>query len=128
MAPLFGNEKATVKVRREVDYALSLLQNVERKGDFFYPDKCSEIIPRTVGNTRSIEHISTDELIEAMLAIADSRIGITKESLYTETARAYGYSRAGGKIQIALKLACEQLLSTGRALELDGKIIANKKT
>ena len=62
LAYLFGNEKATVKVRREVDQGLSLLKrSVIRKGDFLYPSDNKPIVVR-MPNTRKSQHISPDEL------------------------------------------------------------------
>lgn len=126
VAPLMGNEKATVKVRRQVDYALQSLKTVRRKGDYFYPLNFGKILPRTVGNTRSIDNISTDELVAAMVVIAGTCIGITKESLFSETARSYGFNRTGGKIQSALQSAYDQLLSEEKGQEVDGKLLTEK--
>jgi len=123
VAPLFGNEKATVKIRREVDYALRSLQGIVRKGDFFYPAGNAKIIPKAVGNTRPINHISIDELAEAMLIIASNSYGIMKDSLFQATAREYGFARSGEKIQIAMQNAYEVLLKSKRVKETDGKVV-----
>jgi hypothetical protein len=48
LAHLFGNEKATVKVRREVDYSLKSILTVVRKGDFLYPVNSKKITPKTI--------------------------------------------------------------------------------
>lgn len=38
MAPLFGNENATVKVRQDVDFSLNKLNHkIVRKNDFYFP-------------------------------------------------------------------------------------------
>ena len=123
VAPLMGNEKATVKVRREVDYALKSLSTLKQKDNFLYPQSYDKITPRAVGNTRSIDYISPDELMEAMLVIAASCVGITREALYAEAARAYGFNRNGGKIQTAMQMAYNQILDSGRGNEVDGKLI-----
>ncbi|HBV85321.1 MAG TPA: DNA/RNA helicase [Desulfosporosinus sp.] len=123
VAPLFGNEKATVKVRREVDYALSSLQEVIRKGDFLYPAGYTKIIPKAAGNTRPIIYISQDELAEAMLVIVSNSYGIMRDSLFQATAREYGFARSGERIQTSLQQAYEVLLKSGRIKELDGKVV-----
>lgn len=123
-APLLGNEKATVKVRREVDYALKSLKGVVRKGDFFYPSGYTKVIPKATGNTRPINYINTDELAEAMLVIVSNSYGILKDSLLQSTAREYGFARSGEKIQITLQKAYEFLLKSRRAKEADGKVVA----
>jgi len=124
MAPLFGNEKVTVKVRREVDNALNSLQGVHRKGDFFYPTGYTKVIPKAIGNTRPINYISPDELAEAMLVIISNSYGIMRDNLFQATAREYGFSRSGERIQAALQKAYELLQRSGRIKELDGKLVA----
>ena len=123
VAPLFGNEKATVKVRREVDDALHSMRDVMRKGDFLYPSGFTKIIPRAFGNTRPIDYISSLELGEAMIIIIANSYGITKENLLQATAREYGFARSGEKIQIALQDAYDDLLNSGRVKEIDGKVV-----
>lgn len=123
VAPLFGNEKATVKIRREVDYALRSLQGINRKGDFFYPAEYTKIIPKAASNTRPINYISPDELAEAMLVIVSNSYGIMKDSLFQSTAREYGFARSGERIQTALHQAYEVLQKSGRVMESDGKIV-----
>ena len=47
IAPLLGNAKATVKIRREVDYGLKRLgERIVRKGDFLLPSDFQEITVR----------------------------------------------------------------------------------
>ena len=72
-----------------------------------------------------IEYISKEELVEAMLVIARVCIGTTPDSLFRETARAYGYNRTGAKIQNSLRLAYDELLASGKAKETDGKGCCN---
>jgi very-short-patch-repair endonuclease len=123
VAPLFGNEKATVKIRREVDYALRSLQGIIRKGNFFYPVGYAKIMPKAANNTRPVNYISPDELAEAMLVIASNSYGIMKDSLFQVTAREYGFARSGERIQAALQQAYALLLKSERVKESDGKVI-----
>ena len=122
IAHLFGNEKATVKIRREADYGLSRLGNkVVRKGDFIFPANY-QTIPIRMPNNRKIQHISTEELSEAMYRILQTCIGTTKEALCSETTRVYGFNRAGQNISLAMAIAVEDLIKSGRVEELEGKL------
>lgn len=98
------------------------LRTVKRKGDYFYPLSYEKTTPRTVGDTRSIDFISHDEISGTMVVIASTCVGITKDALFAETARVYGFNRAGGKIQVALQFAYYQVFETGKAKEVDGKV------
>ncbi|MDR1895290.1 MAG: DUF4011 domain-containing protein [Prevotellaceae bacterium] len=123
IAPLYGNEKVTVKIKREVDYALRRLgNNIYRKGDFLFPSKNSKIIVRKPG-TRNIIHIAIEELAGAMVKILPFLVGASKEALCTVTARAYGFSQMGTNIASAMNSACDLLVEQGRAKIIDGKIV-----
>lgn len=123
LAHLLGNEKATVKVRSEVDYALSKLGNqVIRKDDFFYPANY-QTIPVRLPNIRKIQHISTDELSVAMYRILETCVGTNRKALSVETARVYGFNRAGQNILFAMSKAIDCLIESGKVKELEGKLI-----
>jgi hypothetical protein len=122
LAPLLGNEKATVKVRRDVEQGLSMLgRRVIRKGDYVYPAEY-KTIPIRLPNNRKIQHISKEELAEAMYRILQTCVGTTREALSTETARVYGFTRTGPNISTAMSDAVEYLIKTKRAEELEGKL------
>lgn len=122
LAPLFGNEKVTSKVRKEVDYKLNqITSHVVKKDDFLYPSRNTEIKARH-NNSRPINYISTDELAVAMYNVASTCIGATIDSLCVETARAYGFQRSSEKINVAMRSAYEHLLSNGKVKEIDGKV------
>ena len=123
LAPLYGNEKATIKVRREVDYGISRLRGkIVRKGDFLYPVGWKNITVR-VPNSRKIGHISVEELAEAMNTILQTTVGNTREGLFVETTRVYGWQRMTQGIGASMSAACDLLIQQGRAQELDGKIV-----
>jgi hypothetical protein len=123
LAGLYGNTKATVKIRREVDYGLNRVrEQIIRKDDFFYPQGCTKI-PVRIPNTRKIDHISTDELEQAMLTIIGKCIGTTMEGLIVETVRAYGFNRTGARITEAMQLAANNLLAQGKIRIVDGKVV-----
>lgn len=125
LAPLLGNEKATVKVKREVDLGLSKLKKqIIRKGDFFFPVSYSTIIPRQ-NNTRKIDYVAKEELAEVMMAVLEKCIGATRETLCVETARAYNYNRMTQNIFCAMDSTFEMLLQENRVQIAEGKVIKN---
>lgn len=122
LAYLYGNEKATVKVRREIDAGLrNLYGSVIRKGDFLYPNSKMPIIVRMPNNRKS-QHISPDEFAVAMLTILKTYVGATRKTLCMETARAYGFGSTGTTIAAALNEAIEILFKTNKIEEIDGKL------
>ncbi len=121
LAPLLGNTKATVKVKREVDYQLQQLgKKLIRKGDFFFPAGYTKISPRV--NSRKINHISTEELAEAMYRVLSKSVGLTKELLCAETARAYNFHRMTQNITSAINEAFELLVKQERIEIIEGKV------
>ena len=124
LAGLYGNSKATVKVRREVDWGLQKVSDrVLRKGDYLYPKTYWEI-PIRMPNTRKIQYISTDELATAMQKILKTCVGTTREALASETSRVYGFSRNGQNITLAMAEAVQKLIDSGKAEEVEGKLRA----
>ena len=122
LTPLFGNEKATVKVKRQVDYGLKLLKSeILRKGDFIYPKQYLNVSAR-LPNTRKIQHISTEELSSAMITILKTCVGTTREALCAETTRVYGFNRAGQNISAAMNSAVDNLIESGCIEEIEGKL------
>ncbi len=121
VAPLFGNQKATVKVRREVDLALeNMSDTLLRKGDFFFPKNYVNVLVH-IPNTRKINHISPEEIGEVMVRIVSKCVGTTKDSLCLETARAFGFSRMTANIEESISSAFEQI-SSSKFDVVDGKI------
>ncbi len=126
LAPLFGNNKVTSKIRSEVDYGLELVsKSIIRKDDFFYPRDYVKI-PVHIPNERKINYISTDEIATAMETILKTCVGATPEMLCTETTRAFGFTRNGQNITIAMKKAVDQLIDSGKAKIIEGKIKLNQ--
>ena len=122
LADKCGNQKATVKVRREVDRGLQrIAYRVKKEGDFLYPVSYQSI-PIRMPNERKIQHISTEELSEAMLRILKTCVGTTRDALAAETARVYGFSRNGQNISSAMSEAVRQLIASGKVEEVEGKL------
>lgn len=126
LAYLYGNEKATIKVRREVDYGLSRLStSVIRKGNFLYPNNNAPIVVR-LPNCRKSQHISPDEFAAAMMKILKTYIGATRKTLCMETSRVYGFGSTGSTIAASLNEAIEILLRDNRIEEVDGKLVVKE--
>ena len=92
-----------------------------RKGDYFYPYGYTDI-PVRIPNIRKINHISIDELEQAMLTIARNCIGTTSDGLIAETIRVYGFNRAGVNITDTMNQALKNLFSAEKLNIIDGKI------
>ena len=112
VAPYLGRTKATQLVKDNANFAIHNLvkaKKILQKGDFLYKYSFSQVPHYSSGN-RPIKYISCDELASAMYSIAKTMIGPTKDTLLTETARAYGFARSGSKIGSALQDAFQLLL------------------
>lgn len=121
MAPVYGNSKATVKIKREVDDCLAQLKNqVIRKGDYFYPKGYTEVVPRI--KDRKIDYIATDELAEVMYTILGKSVGLTAEGLCAECARVYNIHRMTQKVVTATNKALDLLVLQKRIKVVEGKI------
>ena len=69
LASLFGNQKATVKVRREIEFALKRMpERIIYANDYLYPVNFCEIIPRIPADgeiPRSINNICVEGIIRS---------------------------------------------------------------
>ncbi len=128
VAPLFGNLKATSKVREGVEYEFRwrLAEAIERKGAFITIKGFDQLQVRVPNKDddyiRPISFISDDELGKAMRRIAKRSYGITPDDLFITTAREFGYKRTGENIVNALRSAYEKMLNIGKVKEVDGKV------
>jgi very-short-patch-repair endonuclease len=134
IACLFGNQKATVKVRNSAEFVMNnnLYNSIERRGNFCWvkqgTNEVSARIPQPYNTGRPINYISTEELAEAMFQIASQSFGIAPDDLCVATARAFGFNRTGGNITQAMQKACESLLKTSRVKNVGGKIIIQRNS
>ena len=124
MAPMLGNTKATVKVKRQVDeYLKQLGAKVRRRGDFLVPADYQKALP-WADNDRKIQHISPDELAAAMLAVQKKSVGMTREMLCTETARAYNFRRMTRNVSAAMEEAFDLLVQYHQVRIVEDKVTA----
>lgn len=128
VAPLFGNQKATSKIRNEVTntFKTYLSDKIRVENEFIMLhdfDNLQVRIPNRMEDyVRSITHISDEEISLAMRTIVDHSIGIVAEDLFIETARVFGYKRMGENIVSALKRVYTNMLMNGQFIEVEGKV------
>lgn len=127
LAPLWGNQKATSAIKRNVITYFNLIL----KDEIMVKDKYVSLanfdnlrvrIPENINDVRPIDYISEDELALALTTIASQSFGITPDDLIIETARVYGFKRTGGKISSTLRKVYNQLEAEGKICEIDGKV------
>lgn len=127
VACLFGNQKATSKVRDYVEHVLNkkLKDEIILRDGYCWikgAERAEVRIPNGKGATRPIGYISAEELAEAMHVITSKSFGIMQDDLYVATARAFGFNRTGGNITKALQAAYEQLINGERIKNNSGKV------
>ncbi|MDR3291436.1 MAG: ATP-dependent helicase [Methanobrevibacter sp.] len=75
-----------------------------------------------IPNNRPINHISQSELMEGMFIVVDKSFTYTKESLFNETGKLFGFKHINDKIFKSLDDAFKELLNIKR-LTLENKIV-----
>jgi very-short-patch-repair endonuclease len=128
VAPLFGNQKSTSKVRGSMEYYLrnELRKDIVRKGDFITLTNFNHLQVRIPGEydnyVRPIGYISDDELELAVLTIVNDSFGLMPDDLLNVTARELGYKRTGENISASLRRVYKKLLKGGKIREIEGKV------
>lgn len=125
VAPLFGNQKATVKVRNGVDFVLKkYCNNVFKKGDFCWLKESNGVTVRIPTDlvSRPIQYIAIEELAEAMVTVISNSFGIETDDLFVATARIFGFNRTGGNIQSAMNDTYKFLEDNNRIRLIDNKV------
>ncbi|MHC6181043.1 AAA domain-containing protein [Clostridium sp. JNZ X4-2] len=130
LAPLFGNQKATIKVRNSAKNIINLkLKNevyIKNKFCFLNSDKPINVrIPKSNKNCRQINFISIEELSRAMYVIASKGFGITQNDLFVITARTFGFQRIGDNITQAMKNAFKYLIDIKKVIIINGKVVCD---
>lgn len=128
VAPLYGNQKATSKIRSEVTQVFKYyLSNViKREKEFITLVDFDNLQVRVPNSTedyiRPIANISDEELSLAMTTIVEHSFGIITEDLFIETARVFGFRRTGENIVSSLRRVYNDMLINGKIKEADGKV------
>lgn len=119
ISPIFGNKRAGSSIKKSLKtFILSHCKNsVVLKGDFIWQKSMdTPNIRRASGkdSMRSIEHISVEEIGEAMVYIVTKSVGINKSNLFSDTARLFGFNRTGEKIYGAMEMSLNTLLKESK--------------
>ncbi|MGL5981340.1 MAG: DUF4011 domain-containing protein [Phocaeicola sp.] len=128
VAPLFGNQKVTSKVRNGVNYLFKwkLTESIEQKGNYItikgFADLKVRIPDESTDYIRPISLISDEELAKAMRAIARNSYGITPNDLFIATVREFGFKRTTENMMCTFRNAYEKMLDSGRVKEIEGKV------
>ena len=128
VAPLYGNYKATSKIRNEVQMAFKyhLSDAVKQEKGFITLADFDNLQVRIPSSTddyiRPIANISDDELALAMSTIVEHCFGIAPEDLFVETARVFGFKRTGENIVSSLRRVYNDMLTNCQVKEVDGKV------
>ena len=131
VAPLFGNQKATSKVREGVEYQFRfyLANDVVRKDEFISLVGCEDFNVRVPNESndylRPINFISEEEIGRAMIVIAKKSYGISPENLFVATARNFGFNRTGANIITTLRTVYDDLFNRGIVKLVDEKVAVN---
>ena len=125
LSPVFGRQKITAPIRRAIDDCIQgqLKRKVELRDDFLYLSGADiqAKSPQPGEEPRVIEHISPEEIQDAMCQILSLALGLPPKALLGETARQLGYARTGPKINEILAENYKALLAAGKIKETDGK-------
>ena len=121
---VIGRQKVSSVVQNMVRRAINYSDDkIKIKDDFAYQtEKHSANYLREAGS-RSIHQIAYDELAMGMLKVIDNNIGLTKEELIHETARAFGFTRIGNNITERMEKVVK-LMIKNKLIEIkDDKVI-----
>jgi very-short-patch-repair endonuclease len=73
--------------------------------------------PAEDGSTRPVEHIWSGEIEAGVIRVVETAFGASREDVVVAVARAFGYDRAGRRIQRAIGEAVERLIASGEVIE-----------
>jgi hypothetical protein len=74
-------------------------------------------------HTRDFEDVPETEVQEAALWVVGSAVSISREEFVREVSRAFGYQRAGAKIEKRVEATLENLLKNQKLRVVDDKIL-----
>lgn len=124
LAPLYGRTNASSFVRGQIVYEIIMHDSVAIVGDYVYT-KPKKKIKIKLGNKRKIDHISNEELSEAMIIVARQFVGCTPETLIQEVSRLYGFARTGEKIDQAMRESLSWLINRSQVKVVENKVVVS---
>jgi very-short-patch-repair endonuclease/KaiC/GvpD/RAD55 family RecA-like ATPase len=131
LSGFFRAGKATPTIKKQVISQIRYYHDDKLiiKNDFVWPKNNNHVIvkiPKDGNAIRGVEHISIDELANAMFVIINHSFSIKKEDLFQTTARVFGFKRSGNKINQRLEVSFDYLLQSKKVIVNDEKIMIKK--
>jgi len=128
LALAWGITRSTSKVMDRFDEALGKLVaegSAEQHGAFIRTLPAPEVVVRAPadGVQREVDEIPPEELEACVLLVVDAYLGLPREALLREVARAFGFSRLGDRISATIEPVVASLIEGG-ALRVDDERIA----
>ncbi|MFI3175037.1 MAG: DUF4011 domain-containing protein [Bacillota bacterium] len=127
VASITGNQKATVKVREKVDFALRVLGDVfVVKDTFYYPKDYVDVVAKmhVEGQVqRPIHYISHEEIGVAMMNVVSASFGISKDDLFRVLAKEFGFQRVGTNITNTFDVVFQELLTIQKISFLENRVM-----
>ena len=131
LAPVFGNRKVTVLVKKSLDDCIAslLAGEIREREEFLYLAgqadgrmKIRARVPAAGQEPRTIDQISPEEIRDAVFEIVQFAYGLSIEGLIAETSRTFGFARTSPRIRQCLQDTCSEMLDEGILIQADGKI------
>ena len=104
---------------------------IEIKREFLWPKDKKEVeirvpVEGVKESFRSIEHVSPEEISNAMFLAAKHSLGLKEETLLNETASLLGFKRMGSNINETLKSIFDEDIKSGKLAQNGNLIIASQ--
>lgn len=120
----YGAGRAGSQIQAAIKNAATVESRVGRiywQGDFLnmaqHPSRPEPRGPAQDGKVRDIEHIWQGEIEAGIFRVVEAAFGISRDHAVVATARAFGYDRAGSKIQEAIQKIMNRLIVKGEIVE-----------
>lgn len=125
LCTVLGRQKVSSVVQNMVAKAINDYSEdkIKMKDDFVYLSKKNSANYLRLAGSRQIHQIAYDELAMGMLKVIENNIGLTKDELLHETARAFGFTRIGNNITERMENVVKLLIKNNLIEIKDDKVI-----
>ncbi len=131
LASAWGLRKVTPKISHAVKEALNNLvreQKVSIRGSFLWPTTLKETpiripVSGISESKRKPQHIAPEEIEAAMKIVAKYALGISEESLISETAKVFGITRLSVEGKTVFSEVLKRLIRERQLLSKDGGVL-----
>jgi very-short-patch-repair endonuclease len=132
LARTWGIKQVTPKISHAVKEALNNLireHEVIIKGSFLWPPEIKEIVTRVPmqgvpESKRKAEYIPPEEVESAMKLVAQYALGISEDSLITETAKVFGLNRTGPGVEEVFSEVLKRLVRERKLICKDDGVVS----